>query len=374
MPRLHPFPLTLATLAAILASGPTLPAATPPSAFPSAPEPLWAYGYATPPAPGDKAVPQAPPSRALRPNEPADEQTRPRSVAGSKASYSLVDIRDAHSAVDWFPGEHPAMPEVILHGPASLGPNAKACALCHLANGKGRPENAPVGGLPVAYFVQQLQDFKSGARTSSDPRKPNVPTMTMLAQAMTPEEMKTAAEYFAAIPWTPWTRVIETALVPKTRLVNNLFLAVSTERTEPIGHRIIEVPEDEEQSETLRNPHSGFIAYVPPGSLARGKTLVTAAGVSPAPSTAHSPAAAAAPAACTTCHGPDLKGLNDVPGIAGRSPSYLVRQLYDFQTGHRHGPGAALMQPSVAHLTNDDFIAIAAYVTSLVPPPVSAAP
>lgn len=329
-------------------------------------EPLWAYGYETAPKPGDKAVPQAPPSRELRKNEPAAEQTRPRSVAGSKASYSLVDIRDAHTAVDWFPEDHPPMTEVVLHGPAKMGPQSKACALCHLPTGKGRPENAPVAGLPVKYFIQQLEDFKSGARASADPRKPNVPTMHVLADAMTPEEMKAAAEYFGAMPWTPWTRVVETDLVPKTRIVGNLFLPLSAEKTEPIGARIIEVPEDEEQSETLRNPRSGFVAYAPKGSLQRGQALVRTGkdAVSANQKTATPPKAVA----CITCHGEDLRGMNDVPGIAGRSPSYLVRQLYDFQAGTRRGPGAALMLPSVEHLTNDDFIAIAAYVTSLAPP------
>lgn len=358
LPLLRPMPLRHATLPCILAlaavATPFVTHAAP------APEPLWAYGYDTAPKPGDKAVPQAPPSRELRKNEPAADQTRPRTVAGSKASYALVDIRDAHTAVDWFPEDHPKMSEIILHGPAKMGPQSKACALCHLPTGKGRPENAPVTGLPVKYFIQQLEDFKSGARASADPRKPNVPTMHVLADAMTPEEMKTAAEYFGAMSWTPWTRVIETDLVPKTRLVNNMFLPLSTERTEPIGQRIIEVPEDEEQSEILRNPRSGFIAYAPTGSLARGKALVTTGHdtTSTAPKTI----------ACATCHGADLLGTPEVPGIAGRSPSYLVRQLYDFQAGTRKGPGAALMQPSVAHLSNDDFIAIAAYVTSLTPP------
>jgi cytochrome c553 len=361
--RAHPFALLLAFAA--LGGGPSYAASGGATPAAAQPEPLWAYGYATPPAPGDKAIPQAPPSRALRPNEDAAEQTRPRSVAGSKAAYSLVDIRDAHTAVDWFPGEHPPMSEIIRHGPAQLGPAAKACALCHLPTGKGRPENAPVAGLPAAYFIRQLEDFKSGARASADPRKPNVPTMALLAAAMTPEEMKTAADYFGAMQWTPWTRVVETDFVPKTKLVNNMFLPLSTERTEPIGHRIVEVPEDEEQSEILRNPHSGFIAYVPTGSIARGKALVTTGNDSSAPT---DKTASAKTVACTTCHGADLLGQAEVPGIAGRSPSYLVRQLYDFQAGTRHGPQAALMQPSVVHLTNDDFIAIAAYVTSLVPP------
>src|SRR5258707_13844780 len=84
------------------------------------PEPLWAYGFLTPPAPGDKANPQgAPAPRRLRPNQDAAEQTRPRHVEGSNAAFSLVDIRDAVNAIDWFPGEHPPMPAVVAHGPAA---------------------------------------------------------------------------------------------------------------------------------------------------------------------------------------------------------------------------------------------------------------
>src|SRR5579885_657609 len=56
-------------------------------------EPLWAYGFSAVRKPGETAAPQNPPSRRLRSNEPAEEQTRGRSVEGSRASYSLVDIR-----------------------------------------------------------------------------------------------------------------------------------------------------------------------------------------------------------------------------------------------------------------------------------------
>ena len=325
------------------------------------PEPLWAYGYLTPPALGDKPIPQAPPSRELRANEDPAAQTRLRRVAGSEATYSLVDIRDAHTAVDWFPTEHPAMPEVVRHGPASMGPLGKACALCHLASGQGRPENAPVSALPVAYFVQQLKAFKAGARASADPRKPNVPTMIALAQAMSDEEMKVAAEYFAALKWTPWVRVVETAFVPKSKIDNNLFLPISDEKTEPIVGRILEVPEDEEQSERLRNPHSGFVAYVPVGSIAKGEALSKAGAATLVPGEN----ATGQQISCAACHGPDLMGVGDVPGIAGRSPSYLVRQIYDFQRGTRKGPLAVAMQPIVAHLTNDDMVALAAYLASL---------
>lgn len=355
--------------AGVLLGSSSLPAGEPVPVVPPLqmlvqPEPLWAYGFLTQPAPGDTFKPQGPPTRNLRPNEDPLEQTKLRRIEGSSASYSLVDIRDLGHVIDWFPGDHPPMTPIIHHGPASLGDEAKGCGSCHLPNGKGRPENAPVSGLPIPYFIRQMQDFQSGARASADPRKPNTPTMHVLAKAMTDEEIKAAAEYFGAIPWTGWTRVVETELVPKTRLVGNLHLAVEKERTEPIAGRIIEVPEDEEQAERFRNPHSGFVAYVPPGSIQKGENLVMTGGMS----ISGGKIVPGKTVICATCHGPELKGLADVPGIAGRSPSYLVRQMYDIQRGTRKGPSSPLMLPTVAQLTNDDLVAIAAYVTSLVPP------
>jgi cytochrome c553 len=359
----------LRRLPAQTAAGPTAPAPET-AAAPKAPairfdhEPLWAYGFETPPKPGDKAAPQAPPNRNLRPNEDEKEQTRPRRVHGSGASYSLVDVRDGQNVIDWFPGDHPRMPNVVEHGPASLGKTTRGCGSCHLPNGKGRPENAPPAGLPVTYFIRQIQDFRNGLRHTADPRKPNTNTMIDLAKAMTDDEMKAAAEYFGAIRWTPWIRVAETELVPKTRIAGNLFLPVAEAKTEPIAGRIIEMPEDVEQAETLRNPHSGFVAYVPVGSLEKGKDLVTTGGMRVVGNTIIQGKSTP----CITCHGLDLMGVADVPPIAGRSPSYIVRQIWDMQQGTRNGAAAQLMKMAVANLTEDDLVAIAAYVSSRKPP------
>jgi cytochrome c553 len=71
---------------------------------------------------------------------------------------------------------------------------------------------------------------------------------------------------------------------------------------------------------------------------------------------------------CTACHGLDLLGVGDVPPIAGRSPSYVVRQLFDIQQGTRKGAGTDLMRIIVAKLEPDDMTAIAAYVASKFPP------
>ncbi len=320
------------------------------------PEPLWAYAWSTQPQPGDVAAPQLPPSRELRPDEDPEEQTRPRHVEGSSATYSRVDIRDGHNVIDWFPGDHPPMPDVIKHGPASLAAErARGCGLCHLPNGKGRPENAPPAGQPVGYTIQQLQDMRDGLRYSADPRKPNSPTMNALARAMTDEEMRESAEYFAAIPWTPWMRVIEADLIPEMHLEEgNMYITVGTEPTEPLAGRIVETPEDEHQANVLRNPRSGWVVYVPVGSLATGEELVTTG--------------AGKTIQCDICHGPDLMGLANIPGIAGRSPSYMMRQMYDMKRGTRNGVSAQLMQPVIANLNVDDMTAIVAYLASITPP------
>jgi cytochrome c553 len=328
-------------------------------------QPLWAYGFEAPPAPGETAIPQTPPNRNLRPNEDPVEQTRPRSLEGSNATYSLVDIRDGQNVIDWFPNDHPPMPDIIQHGPAAMGERKRGCGSCHLPNGKGRPENAGVAGLPVGYFMRQIQDFRNGRRRSADPRKPNTNTMIELAKAMTDEELKTAAEYFGSMKWTPWIRVVETELVPRTRITGNLFLPIEEEKTEAIAGRIIEVPEDVEQAELHRNPRSGFIAYVPVGSVDKGKDLVTTGGARiignefiPGKSTP-----------CITCHGLDLMGVpeTNVPPVAGRSPSYMVRQMWDIQQGTRTSEGAQLMKLATARLTKEDLVSIAAYVASRLP-------
>jgi cytochrome c553 len=326
-------------------------------------EPLWAYGFDAPAKPGEKARPQAPPTRNLRKNEDADTQTMLRHVQGSSAAYSLVDIRDGQNVVDWFPAEHPPMPDVVAHGPLRLGAARRGCASCHLPSGKGRPENAAPAGLPVPYFVRQIDDFRKGLRYTADPRKPNTNTMIDLAKAMSDDEIRQAAQYFAAIKWTPWVRVVETNVVPKTRISGNLFLPASQGGTEPIAGRIIEMPENEEQAETYRNPHSGFVAYAPVGSIRKGRDLVVTGGMR----VVGNAIVQGKTTACSTCHGLDLMGVADVPPIAGRSPSYMVRQLYDMQRGTRNGPSAQLMRLVVANLTPEDMVAIAAYVASRPP-------
>jgi cytochrome c553 len=250
------------------------------------------------------------------------------------------------------------MPDIVAKG---RRPDVRACGLCHMPNGKGRPENASVSGLPVAYFIQQMHDFRIGVRRSADSRKANTNIMIAIAKAMTPVEIRAAADYFGAMKWTPWIRVVETSTVPRMVSRGGIWVPVEGGQQEPIGVRILETPENPERTEMLRDPRSGFIAYVPPGSIARGETLVRTGG-------------SGRTLACGPCHGDTLDGLGPVPGIAGRSPSYLVRQMFDMQAGARRGEWTELMKPVVANLTDDDFVDIAAYVSSRVPSKGSSSP
>ena len=78
-------------------------------------KPPWAYGFDKGPAYDEPAPPpQNPPTRALRTIEPIDNQLRPRHLEGSLLTFSLLQTRDAHNVVDWFPGDHPSpMPRVL---------------------------------------------------------------------------------------------------------------------------------------------------------------------------------------------------------------------------------------------------------------------
>ena len=60
-----------------------------------------------------------------------------------------------------------------------------------------------------------------------------------------------------------------------------------------------------------------------------------------------------------------MKGSGDVPRIAGVHPIYLVRQLYNIQTGANNSAGAQLMKRVVANLTDEDIVALSAYAGSL---------
>jgi cytochrome c553 len=264
------------------------------------------------------------------------------SVPGSSREYDATAIAGNVSPPDWFPDEHPEAPLVVT------GPVPNACGSCHLMSGQGHPESADIAGLPVAYIIRQMQDFKSGARQEENRMGP-------IARALADDDLRLAAEYYAAITPIPFVEVIETATPPKTyvSVVARHRVLAAEGGTEPIGRRIIQIPIDVFRT-NIRDPHSGFIAYVPPGSLRRGEELVkTGGGGTTVP--------------CGSCHGDALTGLGDVPRIAGMQPVYLARYLLGMQVGLNAGSSTALMKTAVENLSEDDVIAISSYLGSLPP-------
>jgi cytochrome c553 len=280
---------------------------------------------------------------------PALDDGALKRVPNSAAAYTLTQIRDLFSPPDWHPDNHPPMPDVVGRGNK---PGQFACGFCHLPNGLGRPENSSLAGLPATYIAQQVADFRSGVRKSSEAASLPINLMVAVAKLVSEDDTRIAAEYFAALKPGPWIRVVETETVPKTKVGGWMLIADGSGATEPIGQRIIEMPENLERTE-LRDSASGFIAYVPVGSIRRGESLVMHGAGKTTP--------------CAICHGAALKGLGPVPALAGRSPSYIVRQLYDIQHGSRNGQWGELMKSVVAGLSAEDLVAIAAYTASLAP-------
>ena len=277
-----------------------------------------------------------------------------RHVPGSSAAWTLTQLRDLFYAPDWHPEEHPPMPSVVARG---RKPDVYACGFCHRAEGTGGPENSSLAGLPAAYFIQQMTAFKNGTRKSSLPDHAPFKNMAALSKSITDAEVAEAAAYFSSIKPRKLITVVEAKEVPKNYVAAWVYSptpeAETSRATEPLAGRILEMPKNLEQFES-RDTHAEFIAYVPPGSIAAGKKLATTGnGGKTFP--------------CAQCHGNNLRGLGDVPGIAGRSPSYLFRQLYDMKHGLRTGTTANLMKPIVAGLSNDDLTALCAYAASLNP-------
>jgi cytochrome c553 len=122
------------------------------------------------------------------PEGPEDKQ--PRHRPGSDKAYTQAQIDDIFNPPDWYPNEHPPMPQLVAHGKA---PVVHGCAQCHLTTGRGHPESANLAGLPAGYIEEQIAEFRNGTRTSSLPANSIMITMS---KELSEDEVKPAAEYF----------------------------------------------------------------------------------------------------------------------------------------------------------------------------------
>lgn len=316
----------LLLLLVLLSGAPAANAAT------AVPVPAWLF-------PGEGDLPQ-----------PPYDAVTPLHLPDSRVTYTQAQLFDQFAVPDWHPDSHPPLPAVVAHG---VRPEVYACGYCHLANGHGRPENASLAGLPREYMLQQLADFRSGARRIAWPH-PNAPSdaMIQVASHVSGPDAAAALAYFSALTLTQRSRVIESDTVPAFKVTGWTYLPLPGARRELLGMRLLEIAPDALR-DARRDDQMQYDAYVPPGSIERGRQLATGA--------------VAGVTACISCHGATLRGMAIFPPIAGRSASYLLRQLYAFRRGTRHSSTDLTMAPVVAALSPADMIAVCAYAASLAP-------
>jgi cytochrome c553 len=193
-----------------------------------------------------------------------------------------------------------------------------------------------------------MADFKTGAR--KDPTR-----MNSIATEVTEEEARQAAQWFAALP-TPRLHKggRDRHGAEDLSRPGRMRFAEPDGSREPIGNRIIPCPEDQTRA-TAARPAFRFVAYVPLGSIARGRIAGRRTAV-------------LGTIACGVCHGPSMLGTGEkCRASQARIRSTRASACTDSKTARANGPDAALMKPIVAQLTDEDIVAIAAYLGSLAP-------
>lgn len=242
---------------------------------------------------------------------------------------------------------------VMASTPTSSEPEALAvCSSCHLPGGNGRPDNAALAGLPRTYILAQMQRYRAGQRRSAADYTP-AEMMRQIGEATSPADADIAADHYSKLPFRSFVRVVEATALPKVQPTAAIYRRDSAGGTEPLGQRIIEVPDDFARFES-GDPETRYTAFVPVGSIARGEAVARGAGLDEA-------------FACTACHGARLQGSGNVPPLAGRSPTATFRQLYNFKVGARAGDDAELMRQAAVELSIADMVAVSAYAASLRP-------
>ena len=201
-------------------------------------------------------------------------------------------------------------------------------------------------------MIQQVKEFHDGARVGANPTWTPIAHMRQASQAASAQEVEAAARWFAAQRYVPAFRLVEAREIMAVKPLVGVYAPRPGGGRELLGERIVEVPNDLVRFE-LRDNRPGYTVYVPPGSIARGRTLAETGG-------------SGRFAPCASCHGPGLKG-DFGPPLAGRYPAYLFRQFLAFSGGGRHGAGAAPMGEIASKLKPDEMIALSAYAASLAP-------
>ena len=272
----------------------------------------------------DWAYPVTPPPKQL-------DNTVMKSVPGSTKKYTQAQIDDPFNPPDWFPDEHPPMPEIVAHG--GQKPAGRACAQCHLPTGNGHPESASLAGLNANYIIRQMAAFKNGERKGV-----RAGVMIAMAKVLTDAEVKAAADYFAALKPTPgYHKVREAEKVPASYVgAGGMRFVLADGPYEPVGSRIIVLPDNAERADAARS-EVRLHRLRRQGHDRQGRRRWRPAATARPPTAP--PATARTSRASAKCRAS--------PGA--RRP-IIFRQLNDMKTGNRSGAWVELMKPVVAKL------------------------
>ena len=181
---------------------------------------------------------------------------------------------------------------------------AMACSACHGAKGEGQPAAAipRLAGHNAGYLLRQLDSFANGKRKND--------TMMPIASALTPDERKAVAAYYAK--QTP-AQAAEPANADAATLAFGGTIAESGDRMKGV-----------------------------PG--------------------------------CSQCHGPHGSGVGSlVPRLAGQSSEYIEAQLKAWRTGTREDDPLGLMAAIAKKLDAKEISAVAAYYAAYPKVPKPAA-
>jgi len=167
----------------------------------------------------------SPPAWAYTPNnpdyKPPVDDGKPVRVPDSTAGYTWSQLRDRFIAPVWHPSDHGALPDIVANG---RKPGVFACGFCHRATGPGGPENADLAGLPKSYIIQQMADYKSGARGTALPGR--TPPKLMIELSTLAERMRRMALTRVVLP-TPGPPVMTSTCVSPSATAD-LWLSANT--------------------------------------------------------------------------------------------------------------------------------------------------
>lgn len=173
---------------------------------------------------------------------------------------------------------------------------AMACITCHGVDGSGQAQAGfpRLAGLNPVYMEKQLHDFADAKR--------NNPVMAPIAKALSTDEKKAVAAYFANMAM----------LSPAGKPANDDTLIKAGKQLAENGNWSKDIP------------------------------------------------------ACFTCHGAGAGGIGEhFPALAGQHAMYIEQQLYAWRKGQRNNDPNQLMKGVALHLNDAEIKSVSTYLASL---------